>query len=496
MYSLSKEQFVDQATKGNLIPLYREIVADMETPVSAFVKLGGPNRRSFLLESVEGGEKWGRYTFLGVDPSIIYRYDKGSVTIIEGDSTRTYTPKGDPLDELRTLMARYTPVSIPGLPRFHGGAVGFLTYDAVRFFEKMPETVVDELQTPDALFYITDSIIVFDNVANTIKVTVNVHVDEGVDPADAYQSATDQIDELVATLRRPAPDATPEMGQLAEVNFTGNIDQATYESNVLSAKGYISAGDIFQVVLAQRLSTQITVHPFQVYRALRHVNPSPYMYYLNCGEHTVVGASPESLVRVEEGVVETRPIAGTRPRGMNDAEDKALSDDLMADEKERAEHVMLVDLGRNDIGRVSEGGSVVVNEFMNIEKYSHVIHIVSNVQGELKADVDAYDALRACFPAGTLSGAPKIRAMEIIEEFEKTRRGIYGGAVGYFSFSGNMDVAIAIRTLQIHNNIAYLGVGAGIVADSIPASEYQETINKGKALIQAVKLAENGLEPL
>lgn len=495
MYSLTKEQFSAHAGEGNLIPLYWEILADTMTPVSAFIKLGGPERRSFLLESVEGGEKWGRYTFIGVDPSIIYRYEGDTVTMVEDGAERTFKAEGDPLDELKKIMALYTPVDTPGLPRFFGGAVGFLTYDSIRFFEKMPQTVTDELKTPDALFYVTDSIVIFDNVSNTIKVAVNAHIGDNDDPGSAYDNACKKIDAIIEKLQRPDKGEKPEKGDPDTVDFSGNIDRETYEKNVVSCKEYIKAGDIFQVVLAQRLSTNITVSPFQIYRALRNVNPSPYMYYLNCGEHTVVGASPESLVRVEVGVVETRPLAGTRPRGKSEEEDEKLEAELLADEKELAEHVMLVDLGRNDLGRVCQGGSVHVEKFKAIEKYSHVMHISSTVKGRLKKDMNAYDALRACFPAGTLSGAPKIRAMEIIEEMEGTRRGVYGGAVGYFSFSGNMDVAIAIRTLQIHSKTAYLGVGAGIVADSVPATEYQETINKGKALMKAVRLAENGLEP-
>ena len=494
MYSLSKDEFIKLAEDGNLIPVYREILADLMTPVTAFIKLGGPDRRSFLLESVEGGEKWGRYTFLGVDPSIIYRYEGDTVTMVEGEEKRSFKAEGDPLGELKKIMDRYSPVDTPGLPRFFGGAVGFLTYDCIRFFEKMPESVTDELSTPDALFYVTDSIVIFDNISNTIKVAVNAHVTDGDDPGSAYAAACEQIDAIVNKLQQPEKIARPQQGDPDSVDFSGNIDRETYEKNVLLCKEYIKAGDIFQVVLAQRLSTKINVPPFQIYRALRNINPSPYMYYLNCGEHVVVGASPESLVRVEEGVVETHPLAGTRPRGSTAKEDERLEHELLADEKELAEHVMLVDLGRNDLGRVCEGGSVHVEKFKVIEKYSHVMHISSTVKGMLKKEMNAYDALRSCFPAGTLSGAPKIRAMEIIEEMEKTRRGVYGGAVGYFSFSGAMDVAIAIRTLQIHGETAHLGVGAGIVADSVPATEYQETINKGKALMKAVKLAENGLE--
>ncbi|MBI4667267.1 MAG: anthranilate synthase component I [Nitrospinae bacterium] len=491
--SISRERFAELAKEGNLIPVYREIFADLETPVSAFLKLGD-NPFSYLLESVQGGEKWGRYTFLGQAPSIILKYHGETVTVTENGQETTRKAEGDPLDELRRLMARYKPVRVPGLPRFYGGAVGFLTYDVVRFFEKMPQTAVDDLGTPDALFAVTDTILIFDNISNTIKVVSNAYVG-GEAPEKAYEKALSKIDSIIALLKKPLPDIEPVVGD-PNVAFESAMGKDVFEGNVDRCKAYIKEGDIFQVVLARRLKAKISAPAFQVYRALRALNPSPYMYYLNYGGVKVVGASPESLARVEDGVVETRPIAGTRPRGKDAEEDRFLAEDLLADEKERAEHIMLVDLGRNDVGRVSIGGTVKVDEFMNIEKYSHVIHIVSNVKGALRHDKDAYDALRAIFPAGTLSGAPKIRAMEIIEELEGTRRGIYGGAVGYFSFSGNMDMAISIRTLQIQDGVAYLGVGAGIVADSVPEREHQETDNKGKALIQAVRIAENGLAPL
>jgi anthranilate synthase component 1 len=493
MYSISRERFIELSSRGNLIPVFREIFADLETPVSAFIKMGD-TPYSYLLESVQGGEKWGRYTFIGMNPSIVFRYTQGEVSITDGGVEKTVKPQGDPLDELKKVMSRYTPVPVPGLPRFYGGAVGFITYDSVRYFEKMPDVAVDDLGTPDAVFAVTDTILIFDNIANTIKVVSNAYVGNG-DPGAAYDRALGKIDSIITKLRGPLPYFEDVKGN-PQVKFESSMDIKVYERNVERCKEYITEGDIFQVVLAHRLKAKVTVPAFQVYRALRAVNPSPYMYYLNFGNIKIVGASPESLVRVEEGIVETRPIAGTRPRGKDADEDKRLIADLLSDEKERAEHLMLVDLGRNDIGRVAVGGTVKVDEFMSTEKYSHVIHIVSNVKGKLSPDRDAYDALRAVFPAGTLSGAPKIRAMEIIEEMEGTRRGVYGGAVGYFSFSGNMDMAIAIRTLQIMDGQAYLGVGGGIVADSVPSNEHQETMNKGRALIQAVRIAENGLEPL
>ena len=488
MYSITKDQFVELSKHGNLIPVYREIFSDLETPVSAYLKLDGSGY-SYLLESVEGGEKWGRYTFLGSDPSIIFRYCGNEVTIINNGKTTVRKALGDPLEELSAIMSRYKPVSVEGLPRFYGGAVGYLSYDAARFFEKMPETSKDQLSVPDAVFVITDAIVIFDNVANTIKVVYNAFIDN--------EKACDKIDSIIRRLNSPLSYFELVQGDPDNLTFEGNIDQQTYEKLVSRCKEYIKEGDIFQVVLAQRLSTKLRVPPFQVYRALRRINPSPYMYYLNFGnDESIVGASPESLVRVENDIVEVRPIAGTRPRGKTEKEDRSMSEELLADAKELAEHIMLVDLGRNDVGRVAEGGSVEVDELMAIEKYSHVIHIVSNVKGRLRSDMDMYDALRATFPAGTLTGAPKIRAMEIIEELEGIRRGVYGGAIGYFSFSANMDMAIGIRTLYIKDSKAYLGVGAGIVADSIPANEYAETINKGKALIEAVRIAENRLTPI
>ncbi|MGK7344408.1 MAG: anthranilate synthase component I [Candidatus Nitrospinota bacterium M3_3B_026] len=494
MYKPSREEFISLTGEGNLIPVYREIFADLETPVSAYLKMGD-TKYSYLLESVEGGEKWGRYTFIGAEPSIVFKYKGGAVILEEEGEERSYKAEGGPLDELKKVMSRYQPVPVPGIPRFYGGAVGFLSYDAVRFFEKMPETARDELSVPDAWFVVTDTILIFDNIMNTIKVVSNAHI--GSDGADAaYDEAVAKINGLIAMLREPVPAPEAERGDPDGAGFESNVKREVFEKNVERVKEYIREGDIFQTVLSQRLATKINVPPFQVYRALRAVNPSPYMYYLNFGRNRIIGASPESLVRVEGGVVETRPIAGTRPRGETEEEDRRLAEELLADEKERAEHIMLVDLGRNDIGRVAEGGSVEVNELMMVEKYSHVMHIVSNVRGRLRPGMDAYDALRATFPAGTLSGAPKIRAMEIIEQLEGVRRGVYGGAVGYFSFSGAMDMAIAIRTLYIDGDTAYLGVGGGIVADSVPASEYQETINKGKALTTAVRIAENGLEPL
>jgi anthranilate synthase component 1 len=492
MYYPSFEVFQAKAKQGNLIPVYREILADLETPVSAFLKID-TGEYSFLLESVEGGEKWARYCFLGSNPSIIFQSKGNQVEILREGNRRELREVQDPLATLKELMAEYQPVAVEGLPRFFGGAVGYLSYDMVRFFEELPTTAIDDVHIPDSFFVITDTLLIFDNVQHKLKVVSNVLLREGQDLEEAYNEAKEKIEEIIAKLRKPIPDPLPVHRAAAPSDLRSNFKQEEFESIVRQAKEYISAGDIFQVVLAQRLQLDLDVHPFDVYRALRTINPSPYMFYLKLGEVKLVGSSPEVLVRLEKPWVEVRPIAGTRPRGSTEEEDQAIAQELLADPKERAEHIMLVDLGRNDIGRVSALGSVEVNELMIIEKYSHVMHLVSNVRGLLTAGKDCYDVIRACFPAGTLSGAPKIRAMEIIEEFEPTRRGPYGGAVGYFSFSGNMDTCITIRTLTVVGNTAYLGAGAGIVADSIPANEYQETLNKARALLKAIDMARSGL---
>ncbi|RMF88293.1 MAG: anthranilate synthase component I [Nitrospinota bacterium] len=492
MYHPSFETFRAKAEQGNLIPVYREILADLETPVSAFLKID-TGEYSFLLESVEGGEKWARYSFLGSSPAIIFQSKGHQVTVLYRDGRQETEETADPLGALRTLMARYRPVTVEGLPRFFGGAVGYLSYDMVRFFEELPATAVDDLQIPDAFFVITDTLLIFDNVQHKIKVVSNVFLQDDQDLEAAYNEAKERIDEIIAQLRKPVPELLPPSDSSSTGEIRSNFKQEEFESIVRRAKEYIAAGDIFQVVLAQRLEVDLDVHPFNVYRALRTINPSPYMFYLKFGAVKLIGASPEVLVRLEKPWVEVRPIAGTRPRGRTEEEDRLIAQELLADPKERAEHIMLVDLGRNDVGRVAVLGSVEVNELLIIEKYSHVMHLVSNVRGLLAEGKDCYDVIRACFPAGTLSGAPKIRAMEIIEELEPTRRGPYGGAVGYFSFSGNMDTCITIRTLTVVGNTAYLGAGAGIVADSIPENEYQETMNKARALLKAIEMAREGL---
>jgi len=489
------KEFKEKSKQGNLIPVYKEVLADLDTPVSAYMKMCG-GEYSFLLESVEGGEKWARYCFLGFDPSIIISI-KGNEVVVErnGQPKSILITKGNPLIGLKDILARYQPVDVEGLPRFSGGAVGFVSYDMVRSFEDLPEDTMDDLQVPDARFVITDTLLIFDNVAQTIKIVSNAHVDnENIE--ESYNQAVRNIDAIEKKLKTSLPvdvnnESSPKTDSLNRIE--SNFEKKHFINAVQKIKNYILEGDVIQVVLAQRLKFNISKDPFTIYRALRSINPSPYMYYLKFGDLKIVGSSPEILVRLEGEKIEVRPIAGTRKRGKSEEEDQALENDLLDDEKELAEHIMLVDLGRNDVGRVAKTNSVSVNEKFTIERYSHVMHIVSNVQGELKKGLDGYDVLAATFPAGTLSGAPKVRAMEIIEELEPTRRGLYGGAVGYISFNGNMDTAIAIRTLLIKNNTAYLGVGAGIVADSIAENEFEETMNKGKALLKAIELAEKGL---
>jgi len=494
MFQPSLEEFKRKAKQGNLIPVYREILADMETPVSAFQKIDD-GRHSFLLESVEGGEKWGRYSFLGSRPSVVVRSFDRKVEIIRKGDVEMHLFDRDPLESIKKILSAYKPVPDPELPRFYGGAVGYMGYDVVRFFEELPDRDKSGLDLPDIFFMLTDTLVIFDNITHMIKVVSNAHI-EGKSVTAAYKEATNKIDALVKKLKTGVRRQKSGVGRKTrkEPKLTSNFTQPEYEQAVLKAKEYIKAGDIFQVVPSQRFHTTISAEPFEVYRALRLINPSPYMYFLRCGDATIVGASPEVMVRLEGDRIELRPIAGTRRRGATEEEDRALEQDLLADPKERAEHIMLVDLGRNDVGRVSEPGSVNVSELMVIERYSHVMHIVSNVRGKLSRGNDSYDVIRACFPAGTVSGAPKIRAMEIIEELEPTRRGPYAGAVGYFGFSGNMDTCITIRTLVIKEGVAYIQAGGGVVADSDPVAEYQETVNKAKAMMRAVAMAEKGLD--
>jgi anthranilate synthase component 1 len=492
MHFPTLDEFKKLSREGNLIPVYREIMGDADTPVSAFRKIdrGG---HAFLLESVEGGEKWGRYSFVGTEPRLIFRSRGREAEIIEEGRARRERVPRDPLENLKGLLAAYRPVKVPGVPRFFGGAVGYLAYDLVRFVERVPDANPDPLDLYDAYFTLTDTLVVFDNVRQKIKIIHNTHVEEGADPEEAYVRATMRIDDFVARLKSPlGPDKPFQLQGTPEVR--SNFTEEEFCRAVEKAKEYVVAGDVIQVVLSQRHTMPLQTDPFHIYRILRAVNPSPYMFFLRHEGHTLVGSSPEVLARVEDGSVEVRPIAGTRPRGRDEEEDARLEAELRSDPKEVAEHVMLVDLGRNDVGRVARRGTVHVNELMVVERYSHVMHLVSNVRAQLEDGKDAFDVIRATFPAGTLSGAPKIRAMEIIDELENLRRGPYGGAVGYFGYGGNMDTAITIRTVVIKDGRIHLQVGAGIVFDSDPRREHQETVDKGRALVTAIDLAREGLE--
>ena len=480
----------------NLIPVYREFSADLETPVSVYLKLLGESGPSFLLESVEGGEQLGRYSFVGVNPRGMVTLKGRNVTLTsrEGEEVRALEAREDILDVLREDMAQFVPADLDGLPRFNGGAVGYLGYDVVRFFEELPEMADSVLDIPDAVFLLADTLVVFDHARHRLIILANSFVDEDVE--QAYVEAIQRIDRISEKLLRPLP-AVPQRNWRAKKNGStvSNKTQEQYETIVRQAKEYIAAGDIFQVVLSQRFSRPTDAHPFAIYRALRMLNPSPYMFYFDFGDLDlqVIGASPEMHVRLEDGIASVRPIAGTRWRGANEAEDLELEEELINDPKERAEHVMLVDLGRNDIGRVCVYGTVQVRDLMSIERYSHVMHIVSRVEGQIRPGLDAFDLMRATFPAGTVSGAPKVRAMEIIEELERQRRGLYAGAAGYFSYDGSMDTCIAIRTMLMHDGEVFVQAGAGIVADSDPTREYEECVNKAKALMVAVERAEQGL---
>ena len=495
MYYPSKAEFIKFARKGNLIPVYKEITADFETPLSVFSRIDRGDF-SFLLESVEGGERIARYSFMGSGPSLVFSSKGKKITLRRDKGSKVFKTKTDPIDELKAILKDFRFVMVKGLPRFCGGLVGFFGYDMVRFIERIPDRNRDDLKLPDSVFMLTDTLVIFDHVEHTIKVVSNAHIKGN--PSHAYDEAIEKIDSIALDIKgpvRPRPDYTnPEKAQALGLRLESNFTRAGFAKAVLKAKGYIKDGDIIQVVLSQRLQAPIVSHPFQIYRALRSINPSPYMYYLKLGGFSLVGSSPEIMVRCEEEKVELRPIAGTRPRGASPAEDAALGAELLKDPKERAEHIMLVDLGRNDIGRVCGYKTVKVSELMVIEKYSHVMHIVSDVSGVLKNGKDSFDVFRATFPAGTVTGAPKVRAMEIIDELENIRWGPYAGSVGYFSFSGTLDSCITIRTILIKDGTAYIQAGAGIVADSKPEKEYEETMNKAKALLKAIEMAERGPE--
>ena len=486
----SREEFCALAKKGNLIPVYTELIADCETPVSAFHKIdeGG---YSFLLESAEKNDQVGRYSLVGSNPRMVFESTGKKIRINSAGAVRDYEAEGDPLSELQQLMAQYQFVENPDLPGFVGGAVGYLGYDVVRFFEPtIPPPPKDELGLPEMLFMITDTVLIFDHRMRRLRVLSNAHV-EGDDVDGAYDSALSQIERIVEKLSKPA--LLPRINSISQpsvVTPQSNTTREEYLKTVRDTQEYIHAGDIFQIVPSQRFQTDYTGDPLNLYRSLRFVNPSPYMFCLKFGgKFALVGSSPEVHVRAVNGKIEIRPIAGTRRRGANEEEDEANATELLSDPKERAEHLMLVDLARNDVGRIAEFGSVRVTDFMTIEKYSHVMHIVSNVIGTLRSDKNPYDVMRATFPAGTVSGSPKVRAMQIINQYEKSKRGIYAGAVGYFGFDGNLDSCIALRSIVLKEGKAYVQAGGGVVADSTPEGEYQETVNKAMGMMRAIEKA-------
>lgn len=487
--------YITIAQQGRMTPVYRVALADWETPVSAFYKVAAQEPYAFLLESVTGGEQIARYSYIGFAPTQILRTKGNIARVWERDTgwqTFEIPPHQSPLDIARALLYRAPYHESPQLPRFTGGLVGYLSYDLVRFFERLPNAPHDDLHTDDCCLIAPEVLLIFDHVMHTITVLTNL--EPSASPEARYQQAQARIDETLQRLHAPVPPPPRYEDPQFRLNPQPNITREAYEDAVRRAVEYIHAGDCIQVVLSQRFSQPISAPPFYLYRALRTINPSPYMFYLQFDDATLIGASPEVLATVEDGKAITRPIAGTRPRGRTPAEDAQLAQELLADPKERAEHIMLVDLGRNDIGRVSEYGTVRATELMVIERYSHVMHIVSEVQGQLRADADAFEVLRACFPAGTVSGAPKVRAMEIIDALEPTRRGPYAGAVGYFSYTREMDACITIRTILVKDGVAHVQAGAGIVADSAPEREYEECLNKARAALKAIERAHQGLE--
>jgi anthranilate synthase component 1 len=489
------ERLARQARQGRHIPVVREILADLDTPLSLFRKIDD-GKTAFLLESVEGGEKWARYSFLGVGARAIFRSTGSRVEWVENGRTEVLDADGDPLQILRDRLRAFEAVKPTDLdlPRFIGGAVGMIGYDWVRFVEKIPDSNPDRVGLSDAFFVLPEFVVVYDNIRHTALIVVHVAIEEGQKPGEVLADATAKIETMVDRIRGPL-EPEPRM---PAIHVPMEVDRSMTESDfhdvVKQAKEYIEAGDVFQVVLAQQLQLPLQVDPFSIYRHLRVIDPSPYMFFIRMEDAVLVGSSPEVLVRLEGDRIDVRPIAGTRRRGETPEEDKQLEVELLADPKERAEHLMLVDLGRNDVGRVAEIGSVEVDQYAVVERYSHVMHIVSNVRARLRAGLDWLDVLRATFPTGTLSGAPKVRAMEIIDELETVRRGFYGGCAGYLDYSGNMDMAITIRTMVAKDDKITLAAGAGIVADSVPETEFEETVNKARALLMAIDLAREGMD--
>jgi anthranilate synthase component I len=484
------EEFCRLAEQGNLIPVYQELLMDLETPLSFFKRLER-DRYAFLLESVEGSERWARYSFLGSRPRLVFKSRGKQIEIIEDGKTRKLDSEM-PLDSLKELVGNYRPVTVPGVPPFFGGALGYVAYDAVEQFHDIANNKNRPFDAPEIFFLFVQTLIAFDNLKHTIKIIDNVHLETGTDLRTAYEEASEKIRKIISSLQKKPRGIEPrELSDgKAQKQFRSNLNRDGFQKAVIKAKEYIQAGDIIQTVLSQRLETETVADAFEIYRALRFINPSPYMFYLELEDLRIIGSSPETMVRLTGDTIELRPIAGTRPRGATPEEEQTLEADLLGDPKERAEHIMLVDLGRNDVGRIAEIGSVEVNELMGIERYSHVIHIVSNVRGKLAADKSPFDLFVSAFPAGTVSGAPKIRAMQIISELEPEKRGLYAGAIGYFGYNGNLDTCIVIRTIVMKGSKVFINAGAGIVADSDPDTEYQETLNKARAMFRAVELAE------
>ncbi len=486
----SFSEFMGMAKQGNLIPVYQEFLADLETPVSAYLKLRDSSF-SYLLESADGGERWGRYSFIGYKPYLTAVSRNGDMEIWKGTEKEIYRDVKNPLDMLRELNEKFIPVSVKDLPPFQGGLVGYFNYDLVRKWERLPGISPQDEDVPEAVFTACRRMIVFDHLTHKIMVIAFAHLQDGEDEKDAFEKAGLEVRETIEDLQRPLSRESAEK-PFSVSGLEPNFNKKEFEKAVVKAKEYIVSGDVIQVVLSQRFSGEVSGEDFLLYRNLRSVNPSPYMFYLNFGETRIIGASPEILVRLNDKKIELRPIAGTRPRGESPEADQRLERELMADPKERAEHIMLVDLGRNDVGKVAAPGSVSVPRLMEVERYSHVMHIVSRVEGVLKQDMDCFDLFMSAFPAGTVSGAPKIRAMEIISELEPSSRGPYAGAVGYFGFNGNMDFCITIRTITVSKNRLSIQVGAGIVADSQPDKEYEETLKKGAAMFKAIEKVKGG----